>query len=874
MKTTKLLILTCVISLNSSFAQEKIENDASFPDLEGSYLGQRPPGLVPELFAPDIIKTEHREAAAAFTPDLKEFYFRRRGGEYKNNTLVVVQYKDNRWTESVVPPRAGEPFISHDNKILYLGKKYRERTNSGWSEVKSLGQPFKDIPIMRLTASSIGTYFFDTIGENPIRYSRLIDGKHEKPRTLNIEMGKYNAHPFIAPDESYLIWDHQGEGGYGKADIYISFRQQDGSWGDAINLGDKINTEFSEAYGSVSPDGKYFFFHRGFGGDTGDIYWVDAKFIETLRPPQSSVEESKADTTIDLIEKVENGLTTRVYIEGDSTWSIEERMEHYGIPGVSIAVINNGKIQWAKGYGVMDKVSKAPVTKQTIFQTVSQPLTAYGALRLVEQNKVSLNKDINNYLKSWKVPENEFTKKKKVTIKHLLNHSAGIKHHGIGGYSTGSSIPTLLEVLNGIAPAKNDPVLLIKAPEESHYNSAGGYTIIQQMMIDVEGKKFPEIMNELVLQPLEMKNSTFNQTLSKKQLTVAATGYLKDGSMVKGKSHIYPAMSTSGLWTTAEDLAKFVINIQQTPINNSNKGLSKDMTALMLTKSPFVEDNYGLGTYVYNKKDETYFGQGKWNRGFFGQMTAHKDKGYGVVILTNSTFPEFNAEVMRSVALVYDWSNYVPVHQKMQIEQSSVDEITGRYQSDDVIVEIYQKDNQLFYKNILDEQGVELIKVSDSLFVRRNSSRFIQFKPGSENAAVNLQYLNRNDGAIISTLIKVANDKKSPVEFLLEGDFENALIAYKNLMELDPTHPTVTEGYINDIAYDFYHADRMTLSLNTFKVNMMLYPDSYKVYDSYAEACMKAGKIDLAILNYSKSLELNPQNNRASSKLKELQKSE
>ena len=274
-----ILLFSMLIFNGKSYSQDDLSA------LKGPYLGQKPPGLIPELFAPDIIQTEHREAEAAFTPDLKEFYFRRRGGQHKSNTLVVVQYKNNRWTESVVPPRAGQPFISLDGKTLHLGKKYRERSQSGLSEVKSLGAPFEDIRIMRLTASSKGTYFFDEANEEiPIRYSRLIDGKHEQPKTLNIDFGAWNAHPFIAPDESYLIWDDQRESGYGRADLYISFRQKDGSWGPAINLGDKINTEYGEAYGSVSPDGKYFFFHRGYGGDTGDIFWVDAQFIETLRP--------------------------------------------------------------------------------------------------------------------------------------------------------------------------------------------------------------------------------------------------------------------------------------------------------------------------------------------------------------------------------------------------------------------------------------------------------------------------------------------------------------------------------------------------------------------------------------------------------------
>ena len=220
------LILVLAMLLNACNTKKNKSKDSDSLTAEETYLGQKPPGLIPELFAPDIIQTEFREGAYAFTPDLKEFYLRRRGGEYKNNTLVVIQYKDNRWTESVVAPRAGEPFISLDGKVMHLGNRYRERTNSGWSEEKSLGAPFKDIRIMRLTASSKGTYYFDEASETgPLRYSRLIDGKREKPRTLNIDVGKWNAHPFIAPDETYLIWDDQREDGNGSSDLYISFRR-------------------------------------------------------------------------------------------------------------------------------------------------------------------------------------------------------------------------------------------------------------------------------------------------------------------------------------------------------------------------------------------------------------------------------------------------------------------------------------------------------------------------------------------------------------------------------------------------------------------------------------------------------------------------
>jgi len=298
-KTTKLVILISILSLNTVFAQGNTENSSGFPYLEGPYLGQKPPGSTPEPFAPGIVTTEDWQINGVFTPDLKEFYFIREVGETEENKrmeFVVIQHKNNRWYESVISPRVGQPFIAPDGKTMHLGKRYMERTDAGdWSEIKNLGTLFEGIRIMRLTASSKGTYVFDeatTEGDSVLRYSRLIDGKREEPKPFGKEIntGKSNAHPFIAPDESYILWDGRRDSGYGKADIYISFRQQDGSWGEAINLGDKVNTAASEAGACVTPDGKYLFFNRSMGYTNSvkyedvDIFWVDAQIIETLRP--------------------------------------------------------------------------------------------------------------------------------------------------------------------------------------------------------------------------------------------------------------------------------------------------------------------------------------------------------------------------------------------------------------------------------------------------------------------------------------------------------------------------------------------------------------------------------------------------------------
>ena len=253
-----------------------------------SYIGQKPPGLTPEAFAPGIVSTKHHEWGASFTPDMEEFYFSRRNIESGKTAGVVLKAENNRWHESEVGPGVSGT-ISPDGKTMFFLNQYKERTDDGWSQLKSLGPAFEDIDIMRITASSKGTYVFDEFakdGNFVLRYSRLVNGEREAPKPLSkaINTGKNNVHPFIAPDESYILWDSERDGGFGDSDIYISFRQADGAWGAAINLGDKVNTSSSQRGGYVTPDGKYLFFNSPDSSGNGDILWVDAQVIETLRP--------------------------------------------------------------------------------------------------------------------------------------------------------------------------------------------------------------------------------------------------------------------------------------------------------------------------------------------------------------------------------------------------------------------------------------------------------------------------------------------------------------------------------------------------------------------------------------------------------------
>ena len=298
MKKFPIVIIACALTLFSCNSKQQNSKNSD-ETVDSPYLGQKTPGLVPEIFAPDLISTSNWEVGGVFTPDLNEFYFIREIGEKEEDMkqvfMVAKKNEDNKWETSIISPRVGKAFISPDGKTMHLGKRYKERTENGWSEIKKLGSPYDTIRIMRMTSSLKGTYAFDEAvnGRSILRYSKLIDGKREEPKPFpeEINTGMYNAHPFIAPDESYVLWDGQRDDGPRNAEIFVSFKMPNGRWSEAIKFGKKINTKASEFGAKVTPDGKYLFFQRNVGKvkptdkyEDVNIFWVDAQVIENLRP--------------------------------------------------------------------------------------------------------------------------------------------------------------------------------------------------------------------------------------------------------------------------------------------------------------------------------------------------------------------------------------------------------------------------------------------------------------------------------------------------------------------------------------------------------------------------------------------------------------
>jgi CubicO group peptidase (beta-lactamase class C family) len=381
------------------------------------------------------------------------------------------------------------------------------------------------------------------------------------------------------------------------------------------------------------------------------------------------------------IQRVENGLIGPVVIKGDaySVHTLADRMRELRVPGVSIAVIHRGKIEWARGYGVT-RVGGPPVTPDTMFQagSISKPVAAMAALHLVELRKLSLDADINAELKSWKLPSDPVQGGKPVTLRELLTHTGGTTVHGFPGYATDAPVPTLVQVLNGTKPA-NTPAIRSEAAPGSKWNySGGGYTIMQQAMIDASGQPFPKLLHDTVLAPIGMTHSTYEQPLPKEFQPFAATPYHGDGKPVAGGAHTYPEMAAAGLWTTPSDIARYAIEVANSIDGKANHVLSANMTSQMLTAGMGF---WGLGLEIGGSASDPYFSHGGVNEGFISIFVAYEKSGEGAVVMTNAdTGGTLGDELMHSVAVEYRWPDYQPdVRKVLPVDPKILADYAGTY---------------------------------------------------------------------------------------------------------------------------------------------------------------------------------------------------
>jgi CubicO group peptidase (beta-lactamase class C family) len=381
------------------------------------------------------------------------------------------------------------------------------------------------------------------------------------------------------------------------------------------------------------------------------------------------------------IKRIENGLVPALVTADTKAIRLQERMAHFRVPGISIAVIEGGKIAWARGYGVRDLNGKELVDAQTVFQaaSISKPVSAVAALKLVELGKLNLDEDVNNKLTSWKVPENEFTGQEKVTLRRILTHRAGLSTPGFPGYPVGEPVPTTLQVLDGLKPANTPAVRVDALPQSQTRYSGGGFTVMQQLIEDADGKPFAQALQELVLKPIGMTRSAFTQPLAGLLATNAVSGH-SDGKVIPGKFRVHPELAAAGMWTTPTDLARFAIELQQAAAGKSTRLLSRAMAQEMLKSQG---DEWGLSVVLEGKAAQQRFMHRGANYGFNCLMMGFKESGAGIVVMANSD--SGNAlieEVVRAVANEYGWKAYAtPRRTLIDVAAESLPPYTGFYQS-------------------------------------------------------------------------------------------------------------------------------------------------------------------------------------------------
>jgi CubicO group peptidase (beta-lactamase class C family) len=457
--------------------------------------------------------------------------------------------------------------------------------------------------------------------------------------------------------------------------------------------------------------------------------------------------------------------------------SLQKLMELYKIPGFSIAVIDDYKIVWAKAYGVTDAGSNKPVTTKTLFQagSISKPVAATGALMLVEQGKLLLDEDVNLKLKTWKVPENEFTKTEKVTLRRLMSHTGGLTVHGFPGYDVDAPLPTLVQIFNGEKPANTAPIRVDAVPGTLERYSGGGITIEQQLIIDVTGNSFPELMKANVLEKIGMTDSSYNQPLPADWASRTAAGTYTDGKVVHGRWHVYPEMAAAGLWTTPTDLARFAIEIALSKQGKANHVLSEKMTNTMLTP---VKEEAGLGFFL-DKRNPGQFGHGGADEGFQAMLTMNANSGKGVAIMANSDQGIAAAQlVIRAVAKEYGWAHdpgpetfntllllakakgasaalkYYEELKKLGAKDTDIGEGTlnglgytllQEGQTQDAII-LFQRNVQEYPQssNVYDSLGEAYMKAGQKDLAIANYEKSLQLDPKNQNAVEILKKLKGN----------------------------------------------------------------------------------------------------------------------------------
>lgn len=385
----------------------------------------------------------------------------------------------------------------------------------------------------------------------------------------------------------------------------------------------------------------------------------------------------------------------------EERWTLAERMALHKVPGLSVAIIDDGRVVEAAGFGLADVSTGAAVMPETLFQacSMSKPVAALAVMRAVERGQLSLDGPVNTYLRSWTLPSSDAFDAGAVTLGRLLDHTAGTSVPGFGGYPAGTAIPTTVQVLEGAPPANSEPVRITAPPGGQERYSGGGTTIAQLVLEELWDLPAPEIYRREVLEPLGMAASTFAQPLPAALAAGAASGHDDTGAPVPGRCHVYPEYAAAGLWTTAADYARFLIAIQEALAGRPGAILSRAAARRFVTPQP--GSTHGAGPEVSGAGERMMFGHSGGNRGFRCDSRAYGTGGKGAVVLVNGEGARnagwaLTRELMTVIARVYDWPGFARAPRApVRLSQAELAALCGRYALGEMVVTVDVADGEL-----------------------------------------------------------------------------------------------------------------------------------------------------------------------------------
>ena len=584
-----------------------------------------------------------------------------------------------------------------------------------------------------------------------------------------------------------------------------------------------------------------------------------------------------APTVAARIRQVENSLLPYVPVDGLLGWNLQERMKYHRVPGLSIAVIRNYQVEWAKAYGWADTTARTPVTPATLFSagSISKLATAAAALTLVQQGKLSLDAPINTYLKSWQLGDNDFTRKRPVSLRLLLSHQGGTSQSAYFGFVPGKKpLPSVVDTLSGQPAAETRPVVVNREPGTGFQYSGGGYLVAQLAMMDATGQAFAPLTEALLFKPLKMRSTTFAQPLPPALAARAAWAY-SENSWFKGMPYVYPQQAPAGLYATPTDLARLLIELQQA-YRGRGRVLTQASARAMLTPLADVStgtyrEQIGLGAFLLQRADKTdensrYFEHTGVNAGFLAYAIGSVTGGNGVVIMMNNNngADELGKELRRAVGKVYGWPDFLPppIRPAATLAQD-LDGYAGRYRRGPDEVLLFERQGDHLVERINAGQGIPTYPVGHDTVAFTDFPFKGKFERNATGQITSLRMLGLGD---VAPMLRLQPEERLPGEWLRAGRIPEAVAGYRILK--------LNEYQLTYMAYDLLNSRPANLTAAEGLLNLALeqFPQSAIVLARLGDLRLRQGDKAAAISAYQTSLRLNPDDKELREKLLALTK--